>query len=558
MKIGFTGHRDFDNVKLVDRWINGIATRHPQATIITGAAIGADLLTAEATVRKDNLKSLVVLPMLPTVFTARWPLTLGDRLHAVLQKSDIYLMSEYREVSFDRLCELDLACADAEGMKYEIEFLTERNEYIVDNSDFMVAFWDGRQNGGTFNAVRYALQKGVEVYQGFPTIRRWKENGKIKEVYSFPEITKDEPLSDFFKTEEACIEGFERLQEKIGYTNFATYALSADMFASNGSVFERHDDTSVTFRETPLEPSNSLIATLKATLNVESDFAKDLARQIEEVGIEHKDYFVNQFKKNPFAALQELQFLSNGMSDLQENPEDVFSRVNVENVTLLQPFNDDPSEDDFDEMEGDQIICDPSTAWHRVDETFRTSIDPALPPKPNPVFENLLAKARTRTPKAGKELYALQKVGRTLSYEQWNQIWAEYKGKALPRFGEGISKWFLPGPPPDKPLVITAMPPQADWNSKESSFIEDPNYVDNFEKERRERQRPKKLRRINPLSERALKAKALLNGSQHKFIPTGVFCTHCEKEACPKGCFGFVPKLIPGMMRISRPSSTIC
>ena len=62
-------------------------------------------------------------------------------------------------------------------------------------------------------------------------------------------------------------------------------------------------------------------------LNVPSDFAKDLARQIEEVGIEHKDYFVSQFKKNPFFALQELKFLADGLSDLQENPEDVFSRI---------------------------------------------------------------------------------------------------------------------------------------------------------------------------------------------------------------------------------------
>lgn len=498
MKIGFTGHRDFTDVKLVDRWINGIATRHPQATIITGAAIGADLLTAEAAVRNDNLKSLIVLPMLPTVFTARWNLNQADRLHAVLQKSDIYLMSEYREVSYDRLHELDLACADTEQARYEIEFLTERNEYIVDNCENLVAFWDGRQEGGTYNAVQYALKRGVPVIQGFHSGERI--DGKKKVIFH-EEITQDEPLADFFRTEEPCIEGYERLQEQIGYTNYSFFPLSADMFSSNGSVFERHDDIGITFRESPLEPSNSLIATLKATLNVDSDFATDLARQIEEIGIEHKDYFVNQFKKNPFNAMQELQFLSDGMSDLQENVDDVFSRVNVENVTLVQSFNDDPSEDDFDEMDGDQIICDPSTAWHKVDTAPRDDIDPALPlpapPQPRQIVADLLAKARTRTPQAGKELYELSKSGKVkLTYQEWNQIWAEYKGKAQPRFGEKPGKPFPPAPPPKPPLTLTAMPTPAPSPPPELLPVEPPK-----------RPKPAHYRRVNPLSKRALRAK---------------------------------------------------
>lgn len=508
MRIGFSGHRDFDNAVLAARWVDGIATRHPGAEIITGGAVGADLIIAEQVVKNDKLKSLVILPMLPHIFTALWSPQLATRLDSVLQKSDIYLMSEYSEVTYEQLCELDYACADAETSKYEPEFLTERNEEIVDNSDFLVAFWDSRQSGGTFNAVQTALEKGIDVYQGFP----WTRTCGKKSINSFALIEKDEPLADFFKTEEPCIEGFERLQAKIGYTNFSFYPLSADRYASNGSVFERHDDFSITFREEPLAPSNSLIATLKATLNVDSENATDIARMIEEAGIEHKDYFVAQYKKNPFAALQELEFLSDGMSDLQENPNDVMSRVNVENATLVQSFNDDPSEDTFDDEEFDDeyhVVNDPSTAWHRLDvDDSRTFIDPSLPLPPekkNPVFVALLEKAQTRTPAAGKEIYALSKSGKVkLSYDQWNQVWAEYKGKESPRLGSrGIlhhtalkhpELFNLPlsvPPPPDyptRPIDLNELNPVEPQTTRPTSV---------------------RYRRVNPESERARQAKKL-------------------------------------------------
>lgn len=38
-----------------------------------------------------------------------------------------------------------------------------RNRYIVDHSDRVVAFTDGRKSGGTFNTIQYAKSKGVPV-----------------------------------------------------------------------------------------------------------------------------------------------------------------------------------------------------------------------------------------------------------------------------------------------------------------------------------------------------------------------------------------------------------
>jgi uncharacterized phage-like protein YoqJ len=40
-----------------------------------------------------------------------------------------------------------------------------RNEYMVDNADMVIAFWDGSTSGGTFNCVEYAKRKKKEIYQ---------------------------------------------------------------------------------------------------------------------------------------------------------------------------------------------------------------------------------------------------------------------------------------------------------------------------------------------------------------------------------------------------------
>lgn len=42
--------------------------------------------------------------------------------------------------------------------------LFERNKWIVDNSDVLVACWDGRPDGGTWNCISYARQAGKKIY----------------------------------------------------------------------------------------------------------------------------------------------------------------------------------------------------------------------------------------------------------------------------------------------------------------------------------------------------------------------------------------------------------
>lgn len=43
-------------------------------------------------------------------------------------------------------------------------FLT-RNIWMVDRADIMMAIWDGKANGGTYHAVKYAQSKGLEIHR---------------------------------------------------------------------------------------------------------------------------------------------------------------------------------------------------------------------------------------------------------------------------------------------------------------------------------------------------------------------------------------------------------
>jgi len=37
------------------------------------------------------------------------------------------------------------------------------NEWMVDNSSILIAIYDGSKNGGTFNCIEYAKNKGKEI-----------------------------------------------------------------------------------------------------------------------------------------------------------------------------------------------------------------------------------------------------------------------------------------------------------------------------------------------------------------------------------------------------------
>lgn len=73
-------------------------------------------------------------------FDSRWPSNDRVRLQQLLKAADevVILAPELRSYS-------EIARA-----------LQIRNEYMIDNAEEVVALWDGKPKGGTYNAVRYA------------------------------------------------------------------------------------------------------------------------------------------------------------------------------------------------------------------------------------------------------------------------------------------------------------------------------------------------------------------------------------------------------------------
>ena len=64
---------------------------------------------------------------------------------------------EREEILFD--CDKITAVCD----HYHRGAMQERNRYMVDKSDIVLAIWNGTKKGGTWNTIKYALSKGKKV-----------------------------------------------------------------------------------------------------------------------------------------------------------------------------------------------------------------------------------------------------------------------------------------------------------------------------------------------------------------------------------------------------------
>ena len=111
-------------------------------TFYCGGAMGFDLLAAELLLifrRNNTFRLVMVLPF--RAQAANFPPEWKRRYENVLSQADeIIYTSE----------------------KYHNRCYAERNEYMVDKSERVVAFCDGK-SGGTLNTLRYARRKGRNI-----------------------------------------------------------------------------------------------------------------------------------------------------------------------------------------------------------------------------------------------------------------------------------------------------------------------------------------------------------------------------------------------------------
>jgi len=109
-----------------------------------GGAIGADQWAGEACIAL-NVRYKLYLPFPPEVQSKFWS-------------------KEHREIlerQMSKACGMEII--DPSG-RYHVSKYQERNKRMVDDADFVLAFWVGRRKGGTFNYIKYALKESKFVY----------------------------------------------------------------------------------------------------------------------------------------------------------------------------------------------------------------------------------------------------------------------------------------------------------------------------------------------------------------------------------------------------------
>ena len=132
MILGVTGHRTIENYdKLYLSIVEKLKEFNPEHTI-SGMAIGFDQLFSVICIRL-SIPFIAAIPFKGQEKT--WPNHIQKQYHKILDKAK----------------EVVIVCdGDFSKEKFQI-----RNEWIVNNSDEMLAYWNG-QNSGTGHAVRYA------------------------------------------------------------------------------------------------------------------------------------------------------------------------------------------------------------------------------------------------------------------------------------------------------------------------------------------------------------------------------------------------------------------
>jgi hypothetical protein len=115
--------------------------------LLSGGALGFDQWVAqEAVVRKIPFE--LYLPCVPEIFAAFW--RIPERL---------MLWELCKRAVSVRVVREDLAPSQIRPAVYH-----QRNAELVKAADVLVAFWDGRPKGGTWQTIERAIAEGKPVY----------------------------------------------------------------------------------------------------------------------------------------------------------------------------------------------------------------------------------------------------------------------------------------------------------------------------------------------------------------------------------------------------------
>ena len=111
---------------------------------ISGGAIGVDMDFAEAVLQaKKHHKNVVLEIAVPCRNQdLKWSKDDKKRYVEILKSADhVNILSE----------------------NYTYFCMQKRNEYMVNKSDLVIAFWNGEESGGTWNTINYAKRKSKQL-----------------------------------------------------------------------------------------------------------------------------------------------------------------------------------------------------------------------------------------------------------------------------------------------------------------------------------------------------------------------------------------------------------
>lgn len=145
----FTGHRfyDFSQREFIQERLTSAISEaydHGIRNFISGFALGIDLMAAQLV---QSLKC-----NLPGI-----SLTVAIPFEGQAERYNIYDKRVYR-----RLLELADKVIVLSDCYYPRCFL-DRDEFMVENASYLIAYYDGREKGGTYYTVKKARARGIPI-----------------------------------------------------------------------------------------------------------------------------------------------------------------------------------------------------------------------------------------------------------------------------------------------------------------------------------------------------------------------------------------------------------
>jgi uncharacterized phage-like protein YoqJ len=148
IRIAGTGSRQCNPISIIqwlDTFIEPLNAK--ETHFITGGAVGFDMVLARWCAER-NISYEIILPFPYETHTKMWHITQKIELKCLLQlATKVTVLSDI----------------------YGSHVYLERNRKMVDMADIIIAYWNGKQQGGTYYTIEYAKKKKKRViYYEYP------------------------------------------------------------------------------------------------------------------------------------------------------------------------------------------------------------------------------------------------------------------------------------------------------------------------------------------------------------------------------------------------------